>query len=52
VRELVARAFAQLEENGVITRKRARIEIRNPGRLAALARGEMVSIAPRGRGVT
>ncbi len=39
VRELVARAFSQLEERGVITRKRARIVIRAPERLAALARG-------------
>jgi CRP/FNR family transcriptional regulator len=39
VRELVARAFAQLEARGVITRKRARIVIRDPERLAALARG-------------
>jgi len=39
VRELVARALAQLEESGVIARKRGRIVIRNPTRLAALARG-------------
>jgi len=39
VRELVARAFSQLEARGVITRKRARIVIRDPERLAALARG-------------
>ncbi len=39
VRELVARAFAQLEESGVITRDRARVVIRDPARLAALARG-------------
>jgi CRP/FNR family transcriptional regulator len=39
VRELVARAFSQLEERGVITRKRARIVIQDPATLAALARG-------------
>jgi CRP-like cAMP-binding protein len=39
VRELVARAFAQLEESGVISRDRSRITIRDPARLAALARG-------------
>ena len=31
---------AQLEESGIITRRRARIVVRDPGRLAALARGE------------
>jgi CRP/FNR family transcriptional regulator len=40
VRELVARAFAQLAAGGVIQRKRARVVIRDPARLAALARGE------------
>jgi CRP/FNR family transcriptional regulator, dissimilatory nitrate respiration regulator len=40
VRELVARALAQLEESGVIARRRGRIVIRDPTRLAALARGE------------
>lgn len=40
VRELVARALAHLEETGVIARKRGRIVIRDPARLAALARGE------------
>jgi CRP/FNR family transcriptional regulator, dissimilatory nitrate respiration regulator len=39
VRELVARALSQLEESGVIARKRGRIVIRDPNRLAALARG-------------
>jgi len=39
VRELVARAFAQLEEGGVIARDRSRVTIRDPARLAALARG-------------
>jgi CRP-like cAMP-binding protein len=39
VRELVARAFAQLEESGVISRDRSRVTIRDPARLAALARG-------------
>ena len=40
VRELVARAFAQLEKGGVISRDRSRVTIRDPARLAALARGE------------
>jgi CRP-like cAMP-binding protein len=40
VRELVARAFAQLEAGGVIARKRRRVVICDPARLAALARGE------------
>ena len=43
VRELVARAFSQLEARGVITRKRARIVIRDAALLAALARGDLVS---------
>jgi CRP-like cAMP-binding protein len=40
VRELVARAFLQLEQGGVIMRKRGRVVIRDPARLASLARGE------------
>jgi CRP-like cAMP-binding protein len=40
VRELVARAFAQLEASGVITRNRTRVVIRDPARLIALARGD------------
>ena len=40
VRELVARAFSQLQERGVITRDRSRVSIRDPRRLAALARGD------------
>ncbi|HET9488638.1 MAG TPA: Crp/Fnr family transcriptional regulator [Methylomirabilota bacterium] len=40
VRELVARAFSQLEESGVIARDRSRVTIRDPARLAALARGD------------
>jgi CRP/FNR family transcriptional regulator len=40
VRELVARAFSQLEASGVIARDRSRITIRDPARLAALARGD------------
>ena len=40
VRELVARAFAQLEARGVIARDRSRVTIRDPERLAALARGQ------------
>ena len=52
VRELVARAFSQLEKRGVITRKRARIVIRDPARLAALASGDPVSAPQRGRDVT
>jgi CRP-like cAMP-binding protein len=43
VRELVARAFAELERNGVIARHRSRVTIRNPGRLMAMARGEKTS---------
>jgi hypothetical protein len=45
VRELVARAFSTLEEGGILTRKRARVVIRDPVRLAALARGEPL-VAP------
>jgi CRP-like cAMP-binding protein len=40
VRELVARAFAQLEKEGVISRDRSRVTVRDPARLAALARGD------------
>jgi len=40
VRELVARAFLQLEQSGVIMRKRGRVVIRDPARLAKLAHGE------------
>lgn len=40
VRELVARALSQLEETGVIERKGRRVVVRDPIRLAALARGE------------
>jgi CRP/FNR family transcriptional regulator len=47
VRELVARALADLEEAGIIARARRRIAIRDPARLGALARGE-VSISPAG----
>jgi CRP-like cAMP-binding protein len=39
VRELVSRALAQLERAGAIKRTRARIVIRDPGRLAEAARG-------------
>jgi CRP/FNR family transcriptional regulator len=48
VRELVARAFSQLEESGIIRRSRARVVIRDPARLAALARGEPMSDATHG----
>jgi CRP-like cAMP-binding protein len=44
VRELVARAFSQLEESGIIARKRARIVIRDSARLSALARGEALPL--------
>ena len=40
VRELVARAFSELEKAGIIARDRSRITIRDPARLAALARGD------------
>jgi len=46
VRELVARAFSQLEDSGIITRRRARVVIRDPARLAALARGEPMGAPP------
>jgi CRP/FNR family transcriptional regulator len=39
VRELVSRALGQLERAGAIKRGRARIVIRDPGRLAEAARG-------------
>jgi CRP/FNR family transcriptional regulator len=48
VRELVARAFGQLEECGVISRDRSRVTIRDPVRLAGLARGD--EEARRGEG--
>jgi CRP/FNR family transcriptional regulator len=40
VRELVARAFSELEKAGIIARERSRITICDPARLAALARGD------------
>lgn len=40
VRELVGRAFSELEKTGVISRGRSRVIIRAPARLAALARGD------------
>ena len=40
VRELVTRAFSQLEDRGIISRERSRVVIRDPARLAALARGD------------
>lgn len=40
VRELVARALAQLRRGRVIAQRRRRITILDPGRLAALGRGE------------
>jgi CRP/FNR family transcriptional regulator len=40
VRELVARAFSQLEQSGIISRDRSRVIIRDPARLAALAGGD------------
>ena len=40
VRELVARALAELQRSGVIARTHSTIVIRDPERLAALARGE------------
>jgi CRP/FNR family transcriptional regulator, dissimilatory nitrate respiration regulator len=48
VRELVTRAFSQLEERGIISRERLRVIIRDPARLAALARGD--EDASRGEG--
>jgi len=52
VRELAARAFAQLEKRGVIARTRARIVIRDAALLAALARGDLVGAPQQGRDVT
>jgi CRP/FNR family transcriptional regulator len=52
VRELVARALSQLEEAGIIARRRSRIAIRDPARLAALARGEPLVAPPEPRRVT
>ena len=40
VRELVSRAFAQLERGGAIRRQRSRVVIRHPERLSAMARGD------------
>ena len=40
VRELVVRALRQLERDGLIARRRSAIVVRDPERLAALARGE------------
>jgi CRP/FNR family cyclic AMP-dependent transcriptional regulator len=40
VRELIARAFADLEREGIIARRGRRIVIRDPARLASIARGE------------
>ena len=40
VRELVTRAFSQLEQRGVISRDRSLVIVRDPTRLAALARGD------------
>jgi CRP-like cAMP-binding protein len=48
VRELVARAFSQLEESGIIARKRTRVVIRDPARLAAVARGEPMDAGQEG----
>lgn len=39
VRELVSRAFTQLERGGAIKRSRSRVVIRDPARLAEAARG-------------
>ncbi|HEX9822041.1 MAG TPA: Crp/Fnr family transcriptional regulator [Methylomirabilota bacterium] len=39
VRELVARALAQLDQAGVVSRAGARVVVRDPGRLRALAEG-------------
>jgi CRP-like cAMP-binding protein len=51
VRELVARAFSQLQESGIIARRRTRVVIREPARLAALARGEPFTAPPGRRSV-
>ena len=50
VRELVARAFAQLEDSGVISRDRSHVTVRDPERLAALARGDENRVTARRRG--
>jgi CRP-like cAMP-binding protein len=47
VRELVARAFAQLETRGIISRGRSCVVVRDPAGLAALARGADAT-PPRG----
>jgi CRP/FNR family transcriptional regulator len=52
VRELVARAFAHLEEAGIIARQRGRIVIQDPARLAALAQGEAPLAPGQARDVT
>jgi len=39
VRELVSRAFRQLERSGALKRTRSRVVIRDPERLAEIARG-------------
>jgi CRP/FNR family transcriptional regulator len=39
VRELVSRAFRQLERFGAVKRTRSRVVIRDPERLAEIARG-------------
>jgi CRP/FNR family transcriptional regulator len=44
VRELVARALAELQRSGVIARTHSTIVIRDPERLAALARGEAAEV--------
>jgi len=46
VRELVARALAQLEKSGIIGRRRTVVTILDPARLAALSRGDLE--VPRG----
>lgn len=52
VRELIARAFTHLEASGVIARDRARVTVRDPARLAALAGGELRSPGDDDAGVT
>jgi len=51
VRELVARSLAELERAGLVARQRSHIIIRDPARLVALARGDVV-IDHDGGGVT
>jgi CRP/FNR family transcriptional regulator len=51
VRELVARAFSELEKSGIIARDRGHVVVRDPARLAALARGDE-DAAPGGGRVT